>query len=185
LDILGGRRVIKIQAVFSYGCSITSFQLRNGNLTPEEYLASSDDLNALNEYFSSNDPTPPPLKLGNSWIFGAYKDVSWNVVPSVHLDVIPLPEGEWTAETYLDWKSKGRYKEYLQERLNLGGIETVVLREQVASSDSRVTDPYSNLYANTVIKKTLWVTRCSVSGAAIDKYEKDFQIIIKSLRILK
>ena len=63
-------------------------------LTTKEYLASSDDLNALNEYFSSNESNPPPLMMRNSWIFGAYNDVSWNVVPSVHLDVMPLPEGD-------------------------------------------------------------------------------------------
>ena len=154
-------------------------------LTTEEYLASSDDLKALNEYLSSNKPNPTPLKMRNSWIFGAYKDVSWNVVPNVHLDVMPLPEGEWTAETYIDWQSQGRYKEYLQERLNVDGRETIVLRGEVASSDPRVKDPYISIYANTVIKNTLWVTRCSVSGAAIDKYERDLQIIVRSLRVLK
>ena len=67
----------------------------------------------------------------------------------------------------------------------MDGRGTVVLRGEVASSDPRVKDPYISMYANTVIKNTLWVTRCSVSGAAIKKYESDFQIIIQSLRVLK
>jgi hypothetical protein len=128
---------------------------------------------SLYEYWNNSDTSKIPYSKDGwgSWpLFSAGKTNSTS--SNMSLSIIVMLNGEGTKEQfYSKVLETTNYKTYLRETLKIAGKEVAIFNL-----------PNGALVSAVIANRTCWITACGVLDS---QDEKDSQIIVRSLRILR
>jgi len=155
-------------------------------LPPASALSTiEEDISSLNEYLRSHvlpqrypDRNIPELK--NDWfLFYMGEGITTKNYLRVGAvsTLVSYPQGATKEQIYRMVMGIKDYEPFLQETLRIEGNEVAIFKgPENSGTSSRI-----GIISATIIGDIVWVTVCIGDS----QYEKDFQIMVRSLRVLK
>jgi hypothetical protein len=141
---------------------------------------------AVKDYIKSIDSNIPVEKA--SILFMAGKKVGEAYMPSVNIAVEPVPQGVHTNDQLVEAELKG-VKAVVEDYVQVSRIKTTVGGREATILDHEYTLPsmgrFHLLQMIILTDKAAWTVTCGSFPEDFSKWEKDFQSIVRSLRILK
>jgi len=146
----------------------------------------ADIKQAASDYLKSVDSDLPLEKA--TYLFVVGKQAMGGYNPNVSIAVESLPQGVLTHEQMVEATLRGiitSVEDYMlvsRSKTTVGDREaTIVDLEVTLSGKGR----YHVLQMYILVNKTAWLVSCITTPEDFIKWEKDFQSIVRSLRILK
>ena len=141
---------------------------------------------AVKELITSIDSDAPVENVSLLFLAGIPKGTGY--LPSVNIIVEPLPENIGTLEEVIEAEVRSAkdmiegYREFSHIKTRAGGKDVVIIDNEGTLPGLVKT---RNLQMLALTGKVVWVVTCKASPEEFADYEKDFNAIVRSLRILK
>jgi hypothetical protein len=149
---------------------------------PQDWQTATTDQNS--KEVISNLKSGVPIK-GASTIFSAGRPTATEYEPSVSIIVEPIHEGTSTLDGIVDAEVQAA-RSVIHDYQVLSTVKTTIDGREATIIDADGTIPGEGRYflsMITLVDKTIWVVGCSANVDDFAKWEKDFNTIVRSLKI--